>query len=60
RDSFCSSLLPLFAEEYAKITAVDIRYIPSAALGNFIPDFDGADVLFLYSTGMLNQSGAMR
>lgn len=60
RDSFGSSLLPLFAGEYAKITAVDIRYIPSAALGTFIPDFGGADVLFLYSTGMLNQSGAMR
>ena len=60
RDSFGSSLLPLFAGEYSLITVVDIRYIPSAALGNFISEFDGADVLFLYSAGMLNQSGAMR
>ena len=60
RDSFGSSLLPLMAHAYSKITVCDIRYIPSAMLGQFISDFDGADVLYLYSTSMLNSSGAMK
>lgn len=59
RDSFASSLLPLMAGSYEKITAVDIRYIQSAMLGNFV-DFKGADVLFLYSEGMLNGSLGLR
>ena len=55
RDSFGSSLVPLLAEAYAKITLVDIRYIAPAFLGNFV-QFDGQDALFLYSTGVLNNS----
>ena len=55
RDSFGSSLVPLLAEAYAKITLVDIRYVSPAFLGNFM-QFDGQDVLFLYSTGVLNNS----
>ncbi|MBQ3489188.1 MAG: hypothetical protein IJA86_01180 [Clostridia bacterium] len=69
RDSFGSSLLPLLAEGYRKITVVDIRYIPSANLGILrdgrtgkpLIDFDSADdVLFLYSTLVLNNSGTLR
>ncbi len=59
RDSFGSSLIPLLAESYQKITVVDIRYVQSAMLGNFI-QFDDQDVLFLYSTLVLNQSLALR
>lgn len=59
RDSFGSSLAPLFAEGYKKITLVDIRYIQSAFVGNFV-DFEGCDVLFLYSTTLLNNSLAMK
>ena len=59
RDSFGSSLAPLMAEGYKKITVVDIRYIQSAFIGNFV-DFEGADVLFLYSTTLLNNSLAMK
>lgn len=55
RDSFGSSIAPLLIEAYSKITLVDIRYLPSAMLGRFI-EFDGADVLFLYSTLVLNNS----
>lgn len=55
RDSFGSSLAPLLAEGYSKITLVDIRYLRTDFLGSFI-DFDGADVLFLYSTLVLNHS----
>ncbi len=59
RDSFGSSLAPLLASAYSKITVVDIRYLQSNFLGNFI-DFAGQDVLFLYSTTLLNNSTALR
>lgn len=59
RDSFGSSIAPLFAQGYRKITVVDIRYVESSYLGNFI-EFDDQDVLFLYSTTLLNNSLAMR
>ncbi len=55
RDSFGSSIAPLMAEGYSKITLVDIRYISSAYLGQLM-DFEDADVLFLYSTLVLNNS----
>lgn len=55
RDSFGSSLAPLLASSYRKITLVDIRYISPAMLGRFV-DFTGADILFLYSTSVLNNS----
>ncbi|MBQ9757964.1 MAG: hypothetical protein IJW15_06090 [Clostridia bacterium] len=59
RDSFGSSIAPLLASGYKKITVVDIRYMQSAFLGNFI-EFDNQDVLFLYSTTLLNNSTALR
>ena len=55
RDSFGRSLIPLMAEDYAKITVIDIRYLPSTMLG-FHVTFDNQDVLFLYSTLVLNNS----
>lgn len=54
-DSFARSFLPLLAESYAKITLIDIRYIPSVSVGNYVT-FDNQDVLFLYSTSVLNNS----
>lgn len=59
RDSFGSSIAPLFLEAYTEIVLVDLRYIPSAYLGEFV-DFKGADVLFLYSTLLLNNSLSLR
>ena len=59
RDSFGSSLAPLLAEGYKKITVVDVRYIQSSFVGNFV-DFENADVLFIYSTALLNNSTAMK
>ncbi len=59
RDSFGGAIAPLLASGYEKVTLVDIRYIPSAAIGSFV-DFEGADVLFLYSSGMLNASTGLR
>ena len=59
RDSFGSSLVPLLAGSYAKVTLVDLRYIPSAMVGDFL-DFHGQDVLMLYSTLILNSSKSMK
>ena len=55
RDSFGSSLAPLLLENYKKITLVDLRYINSNILGNYI-NFENQDVLFLYSIVVLNQN----
>ena len=55
RDSFASSIAPLLTEGYSKITLVDIRYLRSDYLGKFL-QFDNQDVLFLYSTSVLNHS----
>lgn len=59
RDSFGSSLIPLLVKDYARVTLVDIRYIQSATLGHFI-EFGNQDVLFLYSTLVLNNSNTMK
>ncbi len=59
RDSFGSSIAPLLAQGYAKVTLVDIRYLFSSMLGNYV-DFENADVLFLYSTLVLNNSQMMK
>ena len=59
RDSFGSSLIPLLVEEYSKITVIDIRYVQSNMLGQFV-DFHGQDTLFLYSTVVLNNSMSLR
>lgn len=55
RDSFASSLAPLLTCGYQKVTLVDIRYISPSVLGNYV-DFEDADVLFLYSTTLLNSA----
>ena len=55
RDSFGSSIAPLFVPCYEQIILVDIRYIRGDVLQHFV-DFKGADVLFLYSTLVLNNS----
>ncbi len=55
RDSFGSSIAPLLAEGYSKVTLVDIRYIRWERLEQFV-DFKDKDVLFLYSTALLNHN----
>ncbi len=59
RDSFGSAIVPLLMADYAKVTLVDIRYLQPDLLGQFL-DFHGQDVLFLYSTLVLNSSGALK
>ena len=55
RDSFGSSLAPLLVQDYAKVTLLDIRYQSMDVLGRFV-NFQNSDVLFLYSTLVLNNS----
>ena len=55
RDSYGSSTAPLLIENYRKITLVDVRYISSKLLGDYI-EFENQDVLFLYSSLVLNQN----
>ena len=59
RDSFGSGIAPWFISGYSQITLVDIRYLHPDMLGQFI-DFDACDVLFLYSTLVLNHSDTLK
>ena len=59
RDSFGSSLAPLLVQGYDQITLVDIRYIQIDVLDRFL-EFRGQDVLFLYSTSILNNSQTIK
>lgn len=59
RDSFGSSIAPYFLGCYQEVTLVDIRYIPVSRLGTLL-DFENADVLFLYSTLVLNHSETLK
>jgi len=59
RDSYGSSIAPLLIQSYSKITLIDIRYIASDMIGNFVK-FDNQDVLFLYSTLVLNSSSTLK
>ena len=59
RDSFGSSLTPLLLPAYKTVTLVDIRYVDSQFLSQFV-DFHGQDVLILYSTTLINSAGILR
>ncbi len=59
RDSFSSSLAPLLIPYYKKITLVDLRYISLSNVLNYIT-LDNKDILFLYSTLIVNNSGILK
>jgi hypothetical protein len=62
RDSYGSSLIPLLAEGYAKVTVIDLREItvPQLLAMNLV-DFESADdILFIYSSLILNESGELK
>ncbi len=60
RDSYGSSLTPLLVEAYSTIYVVDIRYTNATMLTMYEKmkqiDFSGADVLFAYSSLILNSN----
>lgn len=59
RDSFASSLTPLLIEEYSKITLIDLRYVSYMSIGDYV-DFNTQDVLFIYSTLVINNSNILK
>lgn len=59
RDSFGSSLTPLLVNSYKKITLIDNRYISSDYFLNYV-EFTNQDVLFMYSTLFINESGTLK
>jgi len=59
RDSFTSSLAPLLLGGYSKITLVDLRYMSYKDLPRYV-DFVDQDILFLFSTQIVNNSVMIR
>ena len=59
RDSFGSAQVPLLVNDYEKVWVLDTRYVNPAMLANFV-EFADQDVLFVYSTLILNSSSALR
>ena len=59
RDSYGSSLVPLLVEGYSKITVIDTRYISPKRLNEYV-DFENKDILFIYSTMLINNSTSLR
>jgi hypothetical protein len=59
RDSYASSISPLLAEAYSEIVLIDLRYISSDLLAEYV-NFDNANILFLYSATMMNSSLALK
>lgn len=59
RDSFASSFAPLLIPYYKKITLIDLRYIHMNLAPNYI-DFNNKDILFAYSTLIVNSSNLLK
>lgn len=59
RDSFGSSIAPVIATAYKETVLVDIRYISPLYIDKFV-SFYNADILFLYSSIVLNNSNTLK
>jgi len=60
RDSFGSSLAPLMAGAYSKITLIDLRYLNWKIIDQFVQFTPGADVLFIYSSQIFNNPSILQ
>ena len=60
RDSFGSSLAPLLACSYSKITVIDLRYIHLMLLDQLIEVTPESDVLFIYSSQIFNNPSVLQ
>ena len=60
RDSFGSSLAPLLAASYSKVTVIDLRYINLAIIGMFVDFTPGSDVLFIFSSQIFNNPSVLQ
>lgn len=59
RDSFASPLAPLLLVTYRQITLIDTRYLSISSIQDYV-SFQEQDVLFLYSTLLLNDSATLK
>jgi hypothetical protein len=59
RDSFGSSLAPLLAQGYSRITLIDLRYIDYRMVRDLIDFAPGSDVLFCYGSQIFNNSSVL-
>ncbi len=59
RDSFGSSLTPLLIGSFSEITLVDLRYISTKKLEEYV-DFKDAKALFIYNTLIYNQGALLK
>ncbi len=60
RDSYASSLAPILATGYSKVTLVDLRYLTPDFLGAYVDVSSADDVIFLYSSTILNSTIAFK
>lgn len=60
RDSFGSSLAPLLANSYSRITLIDLRYIHLSMLGEYVGFTPGSDVLFIFSSQIFGNSNSLQ
>lgn len=60
RDSYGSSIAPLLAGGYSKITLIDLRYIDARALNQVLEFDEYSDILFLYSAQILNNPSLLK
>lgn len=59
RDSFGSSIIPFFVPYYSKIVVIDLRYIDLSLIEEKL-NYDNCDVLYLYSTLIVNSSDILK
>lgn len=59
RDSFGSSLAPLLLPYFQKIILIDLRYISMEMVEKYV-SFENKDILFLYSTLLVNESNLLK
>ncbi len=65
RDSFGSSIAPLFTESYKKVTLLDTRSMNPDIISTMLKAYgveitENTDVLFMYSTLILNESSMLQ
>jgi len=59
RDSFGSSLAPLLLDSCSRITLVDLRYVRTDLLEEYV-DFENADILFLWSVSLIHSASLLK
>ncbi len=56
RDSFGSSIAPLFVQDYSQVILIDLRVFSRMSMGLIAENFAGADVLVMLSTLAMNNA----